>query len=121
MRKYWQDPRLDDEGTYDYLVEELPSDIAKWQWWYEKCDSCGKYHRVNFVSTHYFYCWDGWDSMSYTECWRCKLKFKIYGVKTKIKKQIKQHREYRWYIKLLKAKSVPITKEIKAMARKLDR
>ena len=21
---WWKDPRLDDEGTYDYLVEELP-------------------------------------------------------------------------------------------------
>ena len=88
MDKWWQDPRLDDEGTYDYLVEELPSDSANWEWYYQKCDSCGKYHKLNFTSTHYFYCWDGWDSMSYTECWRCVIKDKIYGVKCKIKKKI---------------------------------
>lgn len=27
MNEYWKDPRLDDEGTYDYLVEELPNDL----------------------------------------------------------------------------------------------
>ena len=88
MNKYWKDPRLDDEGTYDYLVEELPGDTAKWQWYYQKCDSCGKYHRLNFESTHYFYCWDGWDSMSYAECWRCRLRDKVSGVKARIKKKI---------------------------------
>ena len=119
MSEYWKDPRLDDEGTYDYLVEELPTDTQKWQWWHEKCESCGKYHNLNFVSTHYFYCWDGWDSMSYTECWRCKLKSKICGIKTKIKRKIKQHKEYRKWIKLLKNKGVPITKREKELAKQM--
>ena len=88
--EYWKDPRLDDEGTYDYLVEELPSDMAKWQWYYQKCNSCGKYHRFNFESTHYFYCYDGWDSMTYTECWKCKLKAKIYHIRANLKKKIKE-------------------------------
>ena len=113
MNEYWKDPRLDDEGNYDYLVEELPSDTAKWQWYYQQCNSCGNYHRLNFDSTHYFYCWDGWDSMSYVECWRCKLKSKICGIKTKIKKKIKQRNEYHKWIKLLKDKGIPITKKRK--------
>jgi hypothetical protein len=115
MNEYWKDPRLDEEGTYDYLVEELPSDTAKWQWYYQKCDSCGKYHRLNFDSTHYFYCWDGWDSMSYAECWKCKLKSKIYGIKSRIKK----HRKYREWIKYFKKKNIPITKKIKEEAMKM--
>jgi len=40
--EYWKDPRLDDEGTYDYLAEELPSDSVEWEWYYCKCESCGK-------------------------------------------------------------------------------
>lgn len=121
MNEYWKDPRLDDEGTYDYLVEELPSDTEKWQWYYQKCDSCGKYHRLNFYSVHYFYCWDGWDSMSYAECWRCKLRDKISGIKARIKKKIKQHREYRKMIKMFKGKNIPITKELKETTKELCR
>ena len=92
MNKWWQDPRLDDEGTYDYLVEELPRDAANWEWYYQKCESCGKYHKLNFTATHYFYCWDGWDSMSYTTCWRCHLKLTIKSKISKIKKNIRKHR-----------------------------
>lgn len=119
MNKYWKDPRLDDEGTYDYLVEELPGDTAKWQWYYQKCDSCGKYHRLNFESTHYFYCWDGWDSMSYAECWRCRLRDKVSGVKARIKKKIKQYGEYRKMIKIFKGKDTSITKELKETTKKV--
>ena len=119
MNEYWKDPRLDDEGTYDYLVEELPSDTEKWQWYYQKCDSCGKYHRINFESTHYFYCYDGWDSMTYVECWRCKLKYKIYAVKSKIKRKIKARKEYRHLIKMFKEKGIEITKELKTTIRNI--
>jgi hypothetical protein len=113
MNEYWKDPWLDDEGTYDYLAEELPSDTSKWQWWYEKCDSCGKHHRRNFVSTHYFYCWDGWDSMSYTECWKCRLRDKVHAIKAKIKRKIKARKEYRDWIRRFKEKGVEITEELK--------
>lgn len=119
MNEYWKDPRLDDEGTYDYLVEELPSDTTKWQWYYQKCDSCGKYHRINFESTHYFYCYDGWDSMTYVECWRCKLKYKIYAVKSKIKRKIKARKEYLDWIKMFKEKGIEITKELKTTTRNI--
>jgi hypothetical protein len=93
MIEWWKDPRLDDEGTYDYLVEPLPKDYAKWdiskyKW---KCDNCGKESHVRFVSEHYFYCWDGWDSMSYDECWKCRLKGNISGLKWKIKRFVKKH------------------------------
>ena len=119
--EYWKDPRLDDEGNYDYLVEELPTDTQEWQWWYEKCDSCGRYHRRNFVSTHYFYCRDGWDSMSYTECWRCRLKSKISSIKCRIKKRFKQHKDYYKMIKMFKDKNIPITKELKETTKNLCR
>ena len=121
MKEYWKDPRLDDEGTYDYLVEELPSDTQKWQWYYQKCDSCGKYHRLNFEGTHYFYCWDGWDSISYVECWSCKLKAKLYRTKSKIKQKIKCHKEYRELIDILKKSGAPITKEKRELAKKIAR
>ena len=119
MNEYWKDPRLDDEGTYDYLVEELPSDTAKWQWYYQKCDSCGKEHRLNFESTHYFYCWDGWDSMSYAECWKCRLKDKVYAIKAKIKRKRKARKEYRKWVNQLKEKGVEITEELKQTIRKI--
>ena len=119
MNEHWKDPRLDDEGNYDYLVEELPSDTAKWQWYYQQCDSCGKYHRLNFDSTHYFYCWDGWDSMSYAECWKCKLRNKFAGIKAKCKKKRKQHKQYCKMIKMFKEKNIPITKELKETTKQI--
>ena len=91
VKDWWKDPRLDDEGTYDYLVEELPKDHCNWsmQRYTSKCDSCGKERHLLFRATHYFYCWDGWDSDTYTECWRCMVKNKILSIKNKIKKRIK--------------------------------
>lgn len=91
MFKWWQDPRLDDEGTYDYYAEPLPKDYAKWDFskhkW--KCDECGKDSHIRFVSEHYFYCWDGWDSMSQATCWRCMLKDRIRSVKFRLKRKFK--------------------------------
>lgn len=98
MNEYWKDPRIDDEGNYDYLVEELPSDTQKWQWYYQRCDS-----------------------MSYTECWRCKLKCKIHGIKAKIKKKIKQRKTYNDWMKLYKAENIPMTKEVKEAIKRLSR
>lgn len=121
MNEYWKDPRLDDEGTYDYLVEELPSDTAKWQWYYQECDSCGKYHRLNFYSVHYFYCWDGWDSLDYDECWKCRLKSKIASIKAKLRKKRKQRKEYNDMIKMFKEKNISITKELKEKTKELCR
>lgn len=95
MNEYWKDPRLDDEGTYDYLVEELPSDYTKWELtkYKFKCDNCGKHSRLRLTSSHYFYCYDGWDSMSYDMCWKCAIHDKmhsiIYGIKQRFKRQKK--------------------------------
>lgn len=88
MNKWWQDPRLDDEGTYDYLVEELPQDNSTWSRYPCKCDDCGKERRLHRTDYHYFYCWDGWDSMDYTTCWKCHLKGVVKSRISKIKKNI---------------------------------
>ncbi len=80
-----------DYGQYDYLIEELPQDYAKWEvskyrW---RCDNCGKESHVRFTSAHYFYCWDGWDSMHWNECWRCRLKGSVRHIIWKCKKKAK--------------------------------
>lgn len=87
MEKWWQDPRLDDEGTYDYLIEELPQDYAKWEFDREykwACGECGRESHLLFRAVHYFYCWDGWDSMEFSMCLVCYLKNRIAGIKWKI-------------------------------------
>lgn len=90
--KYWQDPRLDDEGTYDYLVQELPMDRHEWQKtrYTCKCDSCYKESHLTHTDVTHFYCWDGWDSMSYTECWRCVLKYAIQSKIVRLKRKFKK-------------------------------
>lgn len=113
MNKWWKDPRLDDEGTYDYLVEELPRDKSEWSWYYTKCDDCGKYHRLNVTDSHYFYCWDGWDSMSYTTCWKCRIASIIKSNMRKVKKFIQHHclkmdtRAYKIFRRYCKKYNIP--------------
>ena len=95
MSDWWKSPVLqgseNDYGDYDYLIEELPKDHCGWdlQRYTSKCDNCGKERHLLFRATHYFYCWDGWDSMDSTECWKCMIEDKIWSVKHKIKKRIK--------------------------------
>jgi hypothetical protein len=91
MNKWWQDPRLgtdDDEGAYDYYAEELPQDKSEWSRYYTKCDDCGKHRKLHRTDYHYFYCWDGWDSMSYTTCWKCHVKGAAKSSICKVKKFI---------------------------------
>ena len=96
MKNWWKNPVLqgedNDYGQYDYLIEELPHDEANWEWHYRKCDTCGKYHRLNFYSNHYFYTYDGWDSFDYADCWKCRFNDKVWSIKNKIKKEIKAHK-----------------------------
>jgi len=96
MSNWWKSPVLqgpeNDYGDYDYLINELPNDYVKWSFdkkykW--KCDSCGKDSHLLLRSAHYFYTMDGYDSMDYAECWKCRLKSNIYSIKYKIKKAIK--------------------------------
>jgi hypothetical protein len=95
MSDWWKNPVLqgpeNDYGDYDYLVEELPKDHCGWdlQRYTSRCDSCGNESHLLFRATHYFYCYDGWDSHTYTECWKCMVKGKIYSIKYKFKKRIK--------------------------------
>ena len=96
MKNWWKNPILqgedNDYGQYDYLIEKLPHDESRWEWCYGKCDSCGKYHRLNFYSNHYFYTYDGWDSFDYTDCWKCRFENAIWKIKNRMKKEIKAHK-----------------------------
>lgn len=95
MSDWWKNPVLqgedNDYGEYDYLVNPLPKneaywDFSKYKW---KCESCGKFSHLMFRTVEYFYCLDGYDSMSYDECWKCRIesdiRCKVYGIKKKIK------------------------------------
>ena len=95
MNNWWKNPVLqgpeNDYGEYDYLVNELPENEAYWDYSKDKCkcESCGKHRHLMFRMTHYFYCYDGYDSMSYDECWRCRVASNIRGKIYKFKKKIK--------------------------------
>lgn len=80
-----------DYGDYDYLIEELPKNYARWELTREKysCYSCRKESHLILRSEQYFYTLDGYDSMDYAECWKCRLKGKINSVVWRIKKKIK--------------------------------
>lgn len=95
MNDWWKAPVLqgpeNDYGDYDYLIEELPDDYVKWDYsrYTYKCDSCGKERHLLLRSAHHFYTLDGYDCMDYNECWKCRLKSKMWSIKNKIKKRIK--------------------------------
>lgn len=85
MNDWWNSPVLygddNDYGQYDYMIEEIPEDYAKWEldkykW---KCDTCGKERHLRFCTCHHFHTLDGWDSMSYDECWKCRIECMISG------------------------------------------
>lgn len=96
MSDWWKNPVLqgpeNDYGEYDYLIEELPQDYIKWDFsrYTCKCDSCGKERHFLLKSAHHFYTYDGYDYMSYDECWVCRLKSKIWSIKHRIKKKVKK-------------------------------
>ena len=89
MKNWWKNPVLqgedNDYGQYDYLIEELPHDEVRWEWYYRKCDTCGKYHRLNFYSNYYFYTYDGWDSFDYADCADLRIRFGELRIKLKRK------------------------------------
>lgn len=91
MSDWWKDPRLqgpeNDYGDYDYLITPIPEDTSEWVKGYEfRCDECGKYTRLARRDTAYFYTLDGYDSMSYTTCWKCEAKTYLYRMKKRILK-----------------------------------
>ena len=88
---WWKSPVLqgpeNDYGDYDYMIEELPEDYAKWElskyrW---KCDDCGKERHLLFRTAHHFHTMDGWDSLDYSTCWKCCVKNRIFNFKWGIK------------------------------------
>ena len=123
--EYWKDPRLgtdDDEGMYDYYACGKPDNNQYKCWSTCKCDDCGKeprFKRYGEAWNVYWYCYDGWDGDSGFVCWKCLLKRKIYSIKSNIKKKHEHRKEYRWHIKQLKEKGIPITKELKEVAKKI--
>ena len=76
---WWKDPRLDDEGTYDYLLNPIPSDSLQFIHYSgkERCDECGKYSAFYYRYSHYFYTIDGYDSLDSNTYWKCELKDRI--------------------------------------------
>lgn len=89
---WWKNPVLqgedNDYGQYDYLINDLPQDYARWEKGESRCDSCGKHRKLNFRAVQHFYTMDGYDYMDYTECWVCVLKNKWHHIKHVIKKPI---------------------------------
>lgn len=95
MNDWWKNPVLqgpeNDYGDYDYLIEDIPEDYAKWElskyrW---RCDDCGKERHLRFCAEHFFHTLDGWDSLYYSTCWRCRVKEDIKDTLWKIKHGIK--------------------------------
>ena len=94
MDNWWKAPVLqgedNDYGQYDYLIEDIPENKARWEFdrkykW--KCDDCGKDRHLLFCTSNYFYTLDGYDSMAWNTCWKCYLKNRIHGIKFHIKFQ----------------------------------
>lgn len=97
MNQWWKAPVLqgedNDYGQYDYLIEEIPQDYARWEFDRESkwsCHECKKLTHLLFRSEHFFRTLDGWDSIDHAECLGCRLKGKLRCIKWKAKKNIKQ-------------------------------
>ena len=61
-------------GDLDYLANDLPADeqLVKTRMGHKcMCESCHKEFKTLYISTHYFYTIDGWDSISDCECKKC--------------------------------------------------
>lgn len=87
MNDWWKAPVLqgpeNDYGDYDYMIEEIPQDYAKWELSKYKwnCDDCGKDSHLLFRTAEHFHTLDGWDCLSYSTCWKCAIKNWIVGVR----------------------------------------
>lgn len=96
MNDWWKAPVLqgpeNDYGQYDYMIEDIPKDYAKWVLDREciwPCHECGRETHLLFRSEHFFHTLDGWDSMDHAECLHCRMKGNIRDAKWKYKKKIK--------------------------------
>lgn len=97
MSDWWKAPVLqgedNDYGQYDYMIEEIPKDYAKWvldkqyKW---KCHDCGRETHLLYRAEHFFHTLDGWDSLDYASCLRCEMKGYVRFIKWKTKKAIKK-------------------------------
>ena len=129
MSNWWKAPVLqgedNDYGQYDYLIEEIPQDYARWEFDKEckwACHSCGKESHLLFRSEHFFYTLDGWDSIDNAECWRCVLKGTIKSIKWRLKKSIKNKVETcKLAVELYKGSNAKSFKYCYNMAKKIVR
>lgn len=87
---WWKNPMLDDEGTYDYFVEEVPDSYCRWE--FSKIaweDDQGHPSHLRKIWCNYFRTMDGYDSIEGSDCWRCVLKDTIRILPRKIKRCFK--------------------------------
>lgn len=92
---WWKAPVLqgpeNDYGQYDYMIEEIPKDYARWE--FDKkykwmCHDCGRESHLLFRWENFFHTLDGWDSIDHAECWCCKLKSDIRSIKWRVQEYI---------------------------------
>lgn len=129
MTDWWKAPVLqgpeNDYGQYDYMIEEIPQDYARWEFDREykwTCRDCGRESHLLFRSEHFFHTLDGWDSMDYAECWRCRLKGNVRSIKWKFKKGIKNRIEtFKLTVELYKVSNTKSLKYCYYMAKKIVR
>lgn len=93
--EWWRSPILqgdeNDYGEYDYFMTPIPENSEEWIRSYARCDTCGKYHYFNKQYIGFFRTYDGWDSDSYIQCWKCQLP----TLKTLIKRLVKRIKKHR--------------------------
>lgn len=97
MNNWWKAPVLqgedNDYGQYDYMIEEIPKNYAKWELDREcrwPCYECGRETHLLFRSEYFFHTLDGWDSMAHSECLRCRLKGTMHAFKWGTKRKFKR-------------------------------
>ena len=115
--EYWKDPRLDDEGTYDFYVCDKPDNEKHMCWSTCKCDDCGKeprFKRYGEAWSAYWYCYDGWDGDSGFVCWKCMAKSKVHAWNRKRKEKRKKKNTFKDITNGLK-----LTKEQKKLVKEV--
>lgn len=97
-KDWWKAPVLqgpeNDYGDYDYLIEEIPENNSEWIFGAHRCESCGKTRHAIHRSTEYFRTMDGYDSLSYDECWICTMKLRFCAPFRRLHRKLKPARYF---------------------------
>lgn len=83
-----------DYGAYDYLINKLPPNTRTWLHKTDKCEYCGKYHKINLHTISWFYTTCDEDCFEDVQCLPCFLKEKIFSIKNKILRKIQRTHEF---------------------------